>query len=168
MSRKDLYLRSNCSGTVVYKRLKDLLFRLGTEGECDFRAYDSLHDLRQGMAGALMRMQTMNCIKTLWVSSTQFSYPKPIHTVTHGIAMLAVVGAITKPYWSWTIFLAPALQATPSSTSIARDGGQRKFRPGQNMGDYFDTVLLPRIKKVTFTPEWRDGKPKRLATSRGG
>ena len=34
------------------------------------------------------------------------------------------------------------------------------------MGDYFDTVLLPRIKKVTFTPEWKDGKPKRLATSR--
>ncbi len=32
------------------------------------------------------------------------------------------------------------------------------------MGDYFDTVLLPRIKKVTFTPEWKDGKPKRLAS----
>ena len=27
------------------------------------------------------------------------------------------------------------------------------------MGDYFDTVLLPRLKKVTFTPEWKDGKP---------
>jgi len=25
-------------------------------------------------------------------------------------------------------------------------------------------VLLPRIKKVTFTPEWKDGKPKRHAT----
>ena len=32
------------------------------------------------------------------------------------------------------------------------------------MGDYFDTVLLPRIKKVTFTPEWKNGKPERLAT----
>lgn len=32
------------------------------------------------------------------------------------------------------------------------------------MGDYFDTVLLPRIKKVTFTPEWKGGKPRRLAT----
>jgi adenine-specific DNA-methyltransferase len=32
------------------------------------------------------------------------------------------------------------------------------------MADYFDTVLLPRIKKVTFTPEWKDGKPKRMAT----
>ena len=33
------------------------------------------------------------------------------------------------------------------------------------MSDYFDTVLLPRIKKVSFTPEWKDGKPKRHATS---
>jgi len=33
------------------------------------------------------------------------------------------------------------------------------------MADYFDTVLLPRLKKVTFTPEWKDGKPKRLPTA---
>ena len=44
------------------------------------------------------------------------------------------------------------------------DGGRRKFILVE-MGDYFDTVLLPRIKKVTFTPEWKDGKPKRLATA---
>lgn len=43
------------------------------------------------------------------------------------------------------------------------DGGRRKFILVE-MGDHFDTVLLPRIKKVIFTPEWRDGKPKRLAT----
>jgi adenine-specific DNA-methyltransferase len=43
------------------------------------------------------------------------------------------------------------------------DGGHRKFILVEQ-GDYFDTVLLPRLKKVTFTPEWKDGKPKRLAT----
>ena len=43
------------------------------------------------------------------------------------------------------------------------DGGHRKFILVE-MGDYFDTVLLPRIKKVAFTPEWKDGKPNRLAT----
>ena len=42
-------------------------------------------------------------------------------------------------------------------------GGQRKFILVE-MGDYLETVLLPRIKKVTFTPEWKDGRPKRLAT----
>ena len=43
------------------------------------------------------------------------------------------------------------------------DGGRRKFILVE-MGEYFDTVLLPRIKKVTFTPEWKDGRPKRTAT----
>lgn len=43
------------------------------------------------------------------------------------------------------------------------DGGRREFILVE-MGDYFDTVLVPRLKKVTFSPEWKDGKPKRLAT----
>jgi len=43
------------------------------------------------------------------------------------------------------------------------DGGRRKFILVE-MGDYFDTVLLPRIQKVMFTPEWKDGKPARLPT----
>lgn len=44
------------------------------------------------------------------------------------------------------------------------DGGRRKFILVE-MAHYFDTVLLPRIKKVTFSPEWKDGKPKRTATA---
>ncbi len=44
------------------------------------------------------------------------------------------------------------------------DGGRRKFILVEQ-GDYFDTVLLPRLKKVTFSPEWKDGRPKRPATA---
>ena len=44
------------------------------------------------------------------------------------------------------------------------DGGTRKFILVE-MADYFDTVLVPRIKKVTFAPEWKDGKPKRPANT---
>ena len=43
------------------------------------------------------------------------------------------------------------------------DGGRRKVILVE-MADYFDTVLLPRLKKVAFTPEWKDGKPKRFCT----
>lgn len=32
------------------------------------------------------------------------------------------------------------------------------------MSPYFDTLLVPRLKKVAYSPEWKDGKPKRLAT----
>jgi len=43
------------------------------------------------------------------------------------------------------------------------DGCQRKFILVE-MGDYFNTVLVPRIAKVMYTPEWKEGKPKRMAT----
>jgi len=44
------------------------------------------------------------------------------------------------------------------------DGGQRKFLLVE-MGDYFDTVLLPRIAKVIYTPAWKEGKPQRAASA---
>ena len=48
--------------------------------------------------------------------------------------------------------------------NLNRDnGGNIKFIMVE-MGQYFDTVLLPRIKKVTFSPEWKDGKPTRMAS----
>ncbi|KUK10380.1 MAG: Adenine-specific DNA methylase [Clostridia bacterium 41_269] len=37
------------------------------------------------------------------------------------------------------------------------DGGQRKYILVE-MADYFDTVLLPRIKKVIFSDQWKDGR----------
>jgi adenine-specific DNA-methyltransferase len=43
------------------------------------------------------------------------------------------------------------------------DGGSRKFILVE-MDKCFETILLPRIKKVSYTPEWKDGKPKRMAT----
>ena len=32
------------------------------------------------------------------------------------------------------------------------------------MGEYFDTVLMPRLKKVAFSPEWKNGIAMRPAT----
>ena len=38
------------------------------------------------------------------------------------------------------------------------DGGHRKYILVE-MGDYFDTVLKPRIQKVIYSKDWKDGKP---------
>ncbi|MCB0057328.1 MAG: hypothetical protein KDE45_09890, partial [Caldilineaceae bacterium] len=43
------------------------------------------------------------------------------------------------------------------------DGGWRKFILVE-MGEYFDSVLLPRVAKVIYSPEWKDGRPVRDAT----
>lgn len=39
-----------------------------------------------------------------------------------------------------------------------KDGGRRKYILVE-MGEYFDTVLKPRIEKVIYSKDWRDGKP---------
>ena len=38
------------------------------------------------------------------------------------------------------------------------DGGKRKYILVE-MGDYFDTVLKPRLQKVIYSKDWKDGKP---------
>jgi len=88
-----------------------------------------------------------------------FSYPKSIHTV--GDALFAA-GVEDDAYC--VDFFAGSGTTGHSVINLNReDGGSRKFVLAE-MGQYFDSVLLPRIKKVTFAPEWKDGKPKRLAS----
>ena len=38
------------------------------------------------------------------------------------------------------------------------DGGNRKYLL-MEMGEYFHTVLLPRIKKIVYSKDWKDGEP---------
>ena len=38
------------------------------------------------------------------------------------------------------------------------DKGNRKYL-SMDMGNHFDTVLLPRIEKVIYSEDWKDGKP---------
>ncbi|BBL78432.1 hypothetical protein Rxycam_03180 [Rubrobacter xylanophilus DSM 9941] len=38
------------------------------------------------------------------------------------------------------------------------DGGNRKYVLVE-MGEYFDTVMKPRIQKVTYSKDWKEGKP---------
>jgi adenine-specific DNA-methyltransferase len=42
------------------------------------------------------------------------------------------------------------------------DGGRRRFLLVEP-GGHFESVLVPRIKKVTYASEWKNGKPKRAA-----
>jgi len=94
-------------------------------------------------------------------SAGQFSYPKSLFTVLDCI--LAVIQedscAVILDYFAGSGTTGHAV------INLNReDGGRRKFILVE-MADYFDTVLLPRLKKVTFSPEWKDGKPKRVATA---
>ena len=91
-------------------------------------------------------------LKTLFGQSS-FSYPKSIHAVIDGI----YIGGAQRADSVVLDFFAGSGTTGHAVLSLNREnGGARKFVLVEQ-GAHFETVLLPRIKKVAFTPEWRDG-----------
>lgn len=89
-----------------------------------------------------------------------FTYPKSIHLVRDCID--AGLGNATSGI-VLDFFAGSGTTAHAVINLNRKDNGDRKVILVE-MGDYFDSVLLPRMKKVVFTSEWKDGKPKRQAT----
>ena len=85
-------------------------------------------------------------------------YPKSIYTVEDSIYLSSEADSLTLDY-----FAGSGTTAHAAINLNREDNGQRKFILVE-MGDYFHTVLLPRVKKITYTPDWTEGKPKRPAT----
>jgi len=101
-------------------------------------------------------------LKALFGSLGTFDYPKAVSLISDCIrvACSSIEGSNT---FILDYFAGSGTTAHAVINLNREDGGRRKFILVE-MAHYFDTVLLPRIKKVTFTPEWKGGKPKRPAT----
>ncbi len=97
-----------------------------------------------------------------------FDYPKSIYTVmdclraalngqTCGVALDYFAGSGTTGH--------AVINLNRGDENLGgADDPRRRFILVEQ-GEYFDTVLLPRIKKATYAPEWAAGKPKRPATA---
>ena len=99
-------------------------------------------------------------LKNILGEANKFSYPKSIHTVMDTVDML------TRGEERPIILDYFAGSGTTAHATLAlnrKDGGGRNFILVE-MGQYFDTALLPRIKKVIYAPEWDTGRPKRMPT----
>ena len=92
-----------------------------------------------------------------------FPFPKSIYTVTDSLKSGCGTSnaAIILDYFAGSGTTAHAV------INLNRDdGGQRKYILAES-GEYFDDVLLPRIKKAVYAKEWKDGKPKADADRNG-
>ena len=100
-----------------------------------------------------------NHLREIIGEQNPFSYPKSVHTVGDAIFSAGLEdGAYVLDFFAGSGTTGHAV------INLNREDDNRRKFILVEMGDYFDTVLLPRIKKVTFAPEWREGKPKRLPT----
>ena len=89
------------------------------------------------------------------LKDNEFSYPKSIYTVRD-----CIDAALNNESFGTVLdYFAGSGTTGHAVVNLNReDDGQRKYVLVE-IGDYFDTVLLPRIKKVVYSPDWKDGKP---------
>ncbi len=120
--------------------------------------------------------QDMGVMKSLWIDAkydaseygtkvlqnilgieiaAKFSYPKSINTVKESL----FVGLNNKNDQIILDYFAGSGTTGHAVINLNReDKGSRKYILVE-MGEYFDTVLKPRIQKVIYSTDWKDGKP---------
>ena len=87
------------------------------------------------------------------LGSNKFSYPKSINTVRDSLILGLNPNSVVLDYFAGSGTTAHAI------INLNReDDGNRKYLLIE-MGEYFHTVLLPRIKKVVYSKDWKDVKP---------
>lgn len=84
-----------------------------------------------------------------------FSYPKSIYAVAD---TAYISGANNRSSITLDYFAGSGTTGHAIIHLNREDAGNRKYILVE-MGDYFDTVLMPRLAKVVYSESWRNGKP---------
>jgi len=146
---QDLYIR-RIVNEPRYKKMKDLLPRLGSEGESDFRAYDITNLNKYGWG---TNEDANDELHQLLGTQYASSYPKPSKLLT----LLLASSRHIKGYWL-DYFAGSGTTGHAVINLNREDNGKRQYILVE-MGDIFDTVLKPRTTKVIYSSEWKNGKP---------
>ena len=94
-----------------------------------------------------------NFIGKLFGKTTIFSFPKSVYATADCLKV-----ANLSEYDLCLDFFAGSGTTAHAVINLNReDGGRRKYILVE-MADYFNTVLLPRVKKVVFSDKWKDGR----------
>lgn len=92
-------------------------------------------------------------LKNLFLNS-EFSYPKSLNTLLDLFFLSTNKNDLILDYFAGSGTTAHAV------INLNReDKGNRKYILVEQ-GEYFDSVLKPRVQKVIFAKEWKDGKPQ--------
>lgn len=92
-------------------------------------------------------------LKQLFGEHGTFSYPKSPNLVEDCLKSMAINDdSIVLDFFAGSGTTAHAVMNLNRS-----DGGKRKYILVE-MGEHFNTVILPRVKKVAFSSSWKDGK----------
>jgi adenine-specific DNA-methyltransferase len=94
-------------------------------------------------------------LKALFGEQEVFSYPKSIHAVQD---CLTVMGAGSDEKAHVLDYFGGSGTTGHAVINLNRkDGGKRKYLLVEQ-GDYFEEVTKPRIQKIVYSADWKDGK----------
>jgi adenine-specific DNA-methyltransferase len=87
------------------------------------------------------------------VPNAKFDYPKSLYTVCDMVGIGGDESDCTLDFFAGSGTTAHAV------ISLNREEGEHRKYILVEMGDYFDTVLKPRIERVIYSKDWKNGKP---------
>ena len=99
-------------------------------------------------------------LKNMFGKGGVFSFPKSLWTVWHALKVSNL-----RDDEIVLDFFAGSGTTGHATISMNREDGERRRFILVEVEQYFDTVLMPRIKKVMFAPKWRNGRPEATATA---
>lgn len=92
-------------------------------------------------------------LRNILGKDNEFSYPKSINTVQDAVQISTNQNSLVLDFFAGS---GTTAHATINLNRL--DDGQRKYILIEQ-GEYFDTVIKPRIQKVIYSANWKDGKP---------
>jgi adenine-specific DNA-methyltransferase len=92
-------------------------------------------------------------LKNLFVECP-YDYPKPTSLLRRVITMSGLGDAICMDFFAGSGTTADAVMKLNKE-----DRGNRKYILA-DMANYFETIIIPRIKKIAYSYNWKDGKPQ--------
>lgn len=84
----------------------------------------------------------------------EMSHPKPVPLMERLLKISSGNGDITMDFFAGSGTTAHAV------LNLNKEGGGIRKYILIEMGDYFDTITKPRIQKVAYSSNWKDGKPQ--------
>ncbi len=94
-----------------------------------------------------------NALEALFGSREMFRSPKPVQLISSLVSF-----AVGRHDYVLDFFAGSGTTGHAVIDLNREDDGDRKYMLVE-MGEYFDTVLKPRIQKVVYSRDWRSGRP---------
>lgn len=141
----------SCGASIVIKKIANLNPRFFRKPE-GHKPFPSLAD---GKFDVGTNEDGSEILRSLFSEGTESSYPKPVRLLEKVVQAKAAFdnNCVVLDYFAGSGTTGHAV------INLNReDGGKRKYILVE-MADYFDTVLKPRIAKVVYASDWKDGKP---------